>query len=311
MTLTYTLDNSLNDFSDILSQYMDWYREVSKILCFPEDLSDRQIPEIPKKFESWIKVLEEQDYIFKEDLARIKGLYGQLDKMSSAMIFQIRSTKKQISADQYQGIHVIFNEFMKIIQDVDRKSRIHNLGFDVLTGLRTVKAMHIDLQRELEKMERQGIPFSVAMVKIDSYADLVREEGDQTARIYQKLVAETILEAMRAYDDAYRLHNGEFLLCMKQSDLHGAVAALQRLYGLIAEKEIMITLKGESKKLTISSCIAEPLPEDNVDILLDYLRDDLKSVDEGSGALTAYAEISPVERYANAVIQDLNTGASS
>lgn len=307
MTLQYILDSRLQDYANLLGDYQGWYRSVLEILCYPETLSDDRfrMPVLPVAYMDWLQVLEGHDYVTNDEFNRMIGLQGQMLKMAEVLVSQVSSSRQKVSADQYKGFSVLYNEFAKLIQSVDRRVRIEAVGVDTLTGLRTQKAMIADIERELEKLERQGIPFTVAMVKIDFYRQLKQNEGEEGARHYQQAVAQTLLEALRSYDDGYRLHNGEFLLCMKQSDLHGGVAALQRLYTLLAEKGISIEVDGKIRALTLSSCIAEPIPEDNVDRLLEYLREDLKNAKEGTGSLLAYAEITPIERYYLSVEEDM------
>lgn len=307
MSLHYTFDKTLGGYRHLMAQHMDWFRQLNQVLCYPEAVKKENLalPDLPDKFEDWLNILIGDEYVHNDEAARLRGLHSQLDKMSGALVYQVRAKGEKISSDQYKGMAVIFNEFIKTLQQVDSESHIRNLGVDPRTGLKTRQAMYIDIQQELDKIARKGAPFALAMVRIDFFQKIIQQEGSQNARVYQKMVGETILEALRSYDDAYWLENGEFLLFMKQSDLYGAMSALQRLYALLIEKKIMITLDEGQRILTVSSCIAEPYPEDDVDQLLAFLREDLKQAKEGSGSLLAYADITPIERYANAIHHDL------
>jgi len=53
----------------------------------------------------------------------------------------------------------------------------------------------------------------------------------------------------------------------------------------------------ESKKASLSCCVAEPLPNDNLDNLLANMRNDLDTTDKNEDAVLEYYELSPLQRY--------------
>jgi GGDEF domain-containing protein len=151
-----------------------------------------------------------------------------------------------------------------------------------------------DLEREMERRSRRGKPFSLALVRIDRY-DEIREmqNVDEHARLLMTL-ANMIRKCLRSFDDAYRSGEGEFIMSLKHADISGGTAALNRLRRLLEEEKIVI---GVAFPLSLSGCVAEPMPGDDLSLLLGNMRHDLGRYGEHGGAALEYHEISPLQRF--------------
>lgn len=177
-------------------------------------------------------------------------------------------------------------------------------GLDVSTGLRSKKAMVIDLEREMERRARRGKPFCLALARIDNYEHIQELVSEERHREIVFAVARLIKKCIRSFDDAYRSGDGEFIMCLKHSDMGGGAAATTRLRRFLEEEQIMIQdEKGRSFPLTMSSCVAEPLPGNSLDELMANMRNDLlRFNNEAPGNATLeYFEQSSLSRY----IQDI------
>jgi diguanylate cyclase (GGDEF)-like protein len=174
-------------------------------------------------------------------------------------------------------------------------------GFDMLTGLRSRQMLTKDLEREMERRSRRGRPFCLALARIDHYAEMKANLPQADYETIISAVGEIIKLCMRSFDDAYRLGNGEFLMCLKQADMTGGTAGLGRLRKLLEEKAPYYTLKGQEVRLTMSSCVAEPQPGDDFESLMDNMRIDLDRFGGDAEMALEYLEVSPLERFVNAL----------
>lgn len=306
MVLRYTLDNSLRDFDRLTGDYLVWHRSVLDVLCFPDQVSyDYKVPARPELFEPWASLISKNGYCKADDLERLKGIQNQIHKMAEVFVSQITNSRKPLDREQFKAFNVLYDEFIKLLHKIDKNSRIENAGIDVRTGLKTSRVMELDIDREIERLAREGVPFCVGMIRIDFYKEILDARGDTSVEGVEKIIAHLIMQCLRNYDDGYRSGDGEFLIILKQTDVHGGIAAIQRLNSLLEEQHVHIDVLGVKKPLSISACVAEPFPEDDVDKLLTFLRDDLKNAREGASTLMAFVESSPIERYVQSLEQDL------
>jgi hypothetical protein len=73
---------------------------------------------------------------------------------------------------------------------------------------------------------------------------------------------------------------------------------LERLKAELEKQNIEFDIASDTKKLSMSCCISEPLEYDLVDQLLDNLRKELLSSDRRSDRIFEYYEVSPLQKYA-------------
>ena len=164
-------------------------------------------------------------------------------------------------------------------------------------GLRSQHAMEIDIARELERRARRGNPFTLALARIDNY-DEFRSIIDpaQHKQVFGTL-GRLIKKCVRSFDDAYRSGDCEFIMSLKHAVSVGGTAAVNRLRGFLADEQIVIRVDGREIPLTMSYCVAEPVPGDTLEELLSNMRQDLDKWDEGGDQAVEYHEQSPLQRY--------------
>jgi diguanylate cyclase len=282
-----------NALSPILDELSEWYSDLLCHLFYPEDIC-RDLAECASpSFELWLKNAADSPYIEPEILQKLENLNRDLHILSGAMFREARDSKQKPLAKCYDQLSTIYFA----IRRVELDAVLEDSGIDALTGLRSKHAMKIDIEREIERLARRGKPFSLALARIDLYDQLVEEHGRERAREYTKIIAHLIKKSMRSFDDGYRLGNGEFILCLKQADVSGGVAALERLKKMLEEREIKFSLYGKDRHLTMSCCIAAPFPGDQVDELVDNLRKDLATSEKPANMLLEYHEMSELQRF--------------
>jgi diguanylate cyclase (GGDEF)-like protein len=289
--------SSLRAISPLIDEYAEWYGDVLRCLFYAEVDGAPLDNRVNNMFAEWKSGIERLEFIEYEAIDRLTELQRELQATAIALCQQ--SSDKGIKPDiaEFDKFSNLFYSLIVNLRRLEKDSVLEDSGIDVLTGLRSKNKLREDIDRELERLARRGKPFCLALAKIDLYEDIASEHGRSHAREYTKVVAGFIKKSVRSFDDAYRLGGGEFLLSLKQADMTGGIAALERLRRMLEASGTKFKSGGKERLLTMSCCIAEPLPDDNADELIDNLRADLLKVEMPSGAVLEYHEMSDLERY--------------
>lgn len=287
----------LHALSPILNEFSEWYGDLLRQLFYPEEIS-RDVPDCASpSFEVWLKEAASSPYVEPEMLKKLDDLNRDLHILSGALFRDARDNRVKPCGKSYDQLSTIYFALINNIRRLELDALLEDSGIDALTGLRSKHAMQADIERELERLARRGKPFSLALARIDLYDALVEEHGRDHAREYTKIIAHLIKKSMRSFDDGYRLGNGEFILCLKQADVSGGVAALERLKKLLEARNLKFFLHGAERYLTMSCCIAAPFPGDNVDELIHNLRKDMAASEKPANVLLEYHEMSDLQRF--------------
>lgn len=268
--------------SALIGEYLIWFSQVVRAGFYPDQTDRavsapafvRTIPEICEKLQSEII------------LDRIVSSQSNLHQIADNFI----GMEGPPSAGDYDLFWQTYEGVSTQLQRLERDLLLSDFGIDVQTGLRSSSVMLTELERELERRSRRGQPFAIAVLRIDD-ASL---RGEETILA---MTASAISKTIRSFDDAYVLKGGEFVVSLKHSDSTGALRFVARFNSAL--KDI------PEASHTVSACVAEPLPGDEIPQLLANIRadlDHLSGMERGSSG--QYEEISPLNRF----LQSLQEG---
>ncbi len=272
--------------SRMLDHYSEWFGRVMRKVFYPQDSGDISV-DPPEELESVLADMEEHNIHREttETLGRVTGeLHRSADKMFESG--QANAGNPDVKfMDEFINLH---DEFVNLIRRLEKDKLLDGSGIDPLTGLRTEEAMFRDLQQELERKARRGKPFCIVLAIIDGFSE--PEGGGQSAEDEKTLqiAADAIKTCIRTYDDAYYIGNGEYVLSLKHAALDGGMAAVDRLRRILREN---------GGGITMSYVTAEPGEGDDVQKLLEYLREDIRRYITEKDVSLQYYEISPLKRY--------------
>lgn len=297
MALDYQLESRLKDLAPVLDDLGAWYSRIMRVLAYPEAPQTSEQLTIPRSFSLWAQssVAEDDDVV--------SGLIGDMVALHAdveARAYSLLNTLVggvQPDITSFDHFVAAYEGFVSHMHSLERDLALHDTGFDRLTGLRTKHVMTRDLGLELDRLSRQGKPFCLALARIDRH-DVIKTSLAQTD--YDVLMhdaAEIIKKCIRSFDDAYYLGDGEFLMTLKQTEIGGGSAGLNRLRKLLEQNAPVFRIDGKDHRLSMSSCIAEPQPEDKVDQLLVNMRTDLNRYSGDGQAVVEYVEMSPIQRF--------------
>jgi len=285
MTLEYEQKTeTFSAVATILDDYIQWYMQVSTAVAYPNDASVEDDLSSPNSFLDWVNASMEKGSLLADVLDNLVGLYTDL-LASSEILIQTVSDHKKPDYQDYLDFKNLFDAFTGRLRRLERDSAAEGAGMDEKTGLRSQKVMEDDLKKEIERVARQGSPFSLVLTRIDNYLSF--EDKDSVI----ELTVDNIKKCMRTFDDAYYMDDGVFLLSLKQADMIGAQAATTRLQNFIKTDE------KNRDEVTLSYCMSEPVSGDEIDELVNNMKADLESYDDEEDVVLKFIELSPLQRY--------------
>lgn len=287
MALDYKQNNRINRMIALYDTYVVWMSAVSRFYA-QEDIAGMKTLIDPALMRDGSQE-DVADLIGEEQLKKIHHLNEAL----IASKHNLQNAEAERRKDAYKDFVVSFDEFVKEIKDLKRSIYYNENDFDPRTGLKSKKLMDYDIKLEMERLSRSGRQFCLALASIDGFEKIKQNGGDDAVKLALKKAGTAMIECLRPFDDAYYIGENQFLLCLKQADMHGAIRAFERLTEYLENRA---RTEG-ANAVKMVSCIAEPIPEDNVNELIQNLHKDLASVEMDAGDAFTYQELSPLERY--------------
>ncbi len=297
MAINYSDNEHVEALLFVLEDHASWFHMLLQNIFYPEEAHLLKPIEKPTSFAQWlVKATTDGGAMPPEIIEKLSALHSDLFKVSDALMQISSKTKKKPDRQAFQKFITVYEEFLLYIRRIERDIVLDGIGYDAFTGLRSKKLVRIDIERELQRLARQGKNFCVAMVKIDNF-DLIEKYAEQTEKDgYIKLVSSLIKLSIRSFDDAYYMGGNEFILCLKQAEVSGGVSALDRLRKELENQDVIIS--DDKPSLSMSCCIAEPVEGDNADELIRNLRFDLSlSQNKKADTVLEHHELSPLQRY--------------
>lgn len=300
MPVEYSKTEHWNALLPVLEEHTQWFNDLIEYLFYQGD-EGNSITSVtkPTSFAQWVVYANNSDQVQGEIIEKSTMLHADLFEKSDVLVATVRQTHAKPSHSDFKNFVTIFEEFMAYIRRLEKDFMIEGSGVDTFTGLRSKKMLKSDVKREMERLARQGKNFCIALGRIDNF-DFIRNNASQSeVDGYIKLVAGLIKLSIRSFDDAYYMGGDEFALCLKQADVSGGIAALERLRRELERQNIVMDPgDGMQKPLSMSCCIAEPVESDDVDELISNLKADLENSEEDlTDTVLRYRELSPLQRY--------------
>lgn len=284
MALEYRNPIKFEKIAPILEEYAQWFSNISLSLAYDEALDVIQNIHQPSSFKVWVEEASREEQLPPAVMANIIKIHDEMVGLGQQII---EALKRQDRPEQsvFVGFKDIYAAFLMHIRRLERDSAMDGSGIDEVTGLRSASVIESDLKKEMERVSRQGNPFSLVVMRIDRFV------GQKSQDRALSMAVENVKRCMRSFDDAYYLGQGMFLLSLKHADIIGAQAAVGRLQNFLIEDE------GNIDKMTMSYCMAEPVAGDDIKLLLKNMKQDLVDHLNDMDAVLKFVEVSALERY--------------
>lgn len=286
MALEYKTHTRFETLAPILEEYAAWFGNIAYRIAYLDDLDGEiQIIVLPNSFKNWIDDPETKESISNFLLEDMSKAHDDMVKVGGMIVNTLKDKKKPAKRD-FADFKNLYNAFLMRLRRVEKDNVYDGSGVDSDTGLRSAAVLKDDLKEEMERLGRQGNPFSLVVSRIDFFA------GNKNQSKAIEIVVRCIKKCMRSFDDAYYLGQGEFLLSLKHADKIGGKAAINRLQAYLTEEE-------ENKDtMTMSYCLTEPSVGDDISEVMDNMRQDLIDHMNEANIVLELTEVSALERFA-------------
>ena len=127
---------------------------------------------------------------------------------------------------------------------------------DELTGIMNRREFQRFLSEEWRRSERFKHPFALVLADLDHFKLINDTHGHHAGDEVLRHVASLLAGQLRNVDRVARHGGEEFALLMVETDRKSAVAAMQRLYALLAENPCILEPQGLTLAVTLSAGIA-------------------------------------------------------
>ena len=303
MVLRYTGALSNDMILADIDAHADWHGRLLRKILFPDAPASvapqDSIAFPPMTLVDWCRKEAREGRLEAKLVERYFAVHGDMATSAAAFLKEPRSLEAydlfMRSYEAYiQALHRLHQEVLSVTPSIDP-----------VTGLRSISGMDRDIKREMDRFARDGAPFCLCAIEIDSMRDLQlrydRKALDQVCADLAGMMTIT----MRSFDDAFYMGKGDFLLCLKQVDLLSACAVMDRLRGQVEGKDFPTGMEGVTTRVTVSIGVAEPLKGDEVEDIRTRAKEALERAKaEGGNRVEEHKEISPLAQYARDMKSD-------
>lgn len=116
---------------------------------------------------------------------------------------------------------------------------------DSLTGLFNFGFFQLSLNREIQRSNRYGNPFILALIDIDNFAEYNQQHGSLKGDLMLKEIGRIIKKNIRQTDLAARHTNDEFAVIQVECNPEDAAVAMERIAGevkLMSTKDLSVSI---------------------------------------------------------------------
>lgn len=276
-----------DELADIIDEHIEWFGHLCVAVAYANDRNTTHGAIVPESFELWYKKTSAAKIFPEESMANLAAMHDDMARQCEMAIQKVKTgVKPELKA--FEDVKQLFDGFIIRLLRLEREEGFDESGLNEETNMRSEEFMLADMKKEMERVARQGKPFTLIYTKIDNF------QGIEDTSSALKLVSKHVKRCLRTFDDAYYLENGAFVLSLKQSDTFGAQAATMRLQQGLRQDE-------ENNGVSMSYCIAEPVPEDDIAALIGNMKDDLAKYEGEQDIVLKFLEVSPLQRYIDAI----------
>ena len=147
---------------------------------------------------------------------------------------------------------------------------LRDAHLDELTGAYSRGLGLLTLGNEIQRAQRSGEPFAVALVDVDGLRSINDRDGREAGDAMLRSVAAALRAHLRSYDPIVRVGGDEFLCAFANTRLP---VAAQRL------ETVRLALSANG---AISGAVAELQPRDTLEALIARAHDELDAVKRGA-----------------------------
>lgn len=297
MALDYEVKFRWTKLFPVLDEHTAWFHDFLNLVFYSDFNSAQEPLSRPVSFLEWLETAKKDEGIQAEVVDQLIRLHSDLFSHADSLLKIVQQTKAKPDNKSFQEFMTIYEEFVLSLRRLESDFMLEDSGYDPFTGLRSPANLFSDIDREMQRLCRQGRSFCLAIARIDNFSAIEKSYSQSEKNAFIKLVSDLVKLSIRTFDDAYHVGKGEFVLSLKQADIKGGFSALERLRRELELQSITLEIENQKRLLSMSCCIAEPVYGDDIQDLLNNLRTGLNNTDKKTDRVLEYFELSPLQRY--------------
>ena len=141
---------------------------------------------------------------------------------------------------------------------------------DSLTHLFNRRQLYPIIQKELDRVARNKVPFSVLLMDIDHFKKFNDTYGHAGGDLLLTGFADKMRSAIRQMDSAFRFGGEEFVVLLPETTSRDAMIPAERFRQLIADSLFLMPPDGRPVSVTVSVGIAECRDGDTIDEVIRH-----------------------------------------
>ena len=236
--------------------------------------ASQTLAKVCQPFKNWTDLVGKTDYdIFPEKYADMyyeleKQIYAGKDIACGIHEYVTTEGKKgwvdnrkyPIRSDKGLGIG-LFGIARDITERINLENKLkHQVQTDFLTGLSS-RAYFLEIvQRELNRITREGIPSSILMIDIDLFKHVNDTYGHQAGDVVLVKLADICRNFFQTKELIGRLGGEEFSILLPNTSLENALPIAECLRETIANTEVWVDSMNVPIRFTVSIGISTLLP---------------------------------------------------
>jgi diguanylate cyclase (GGDEF)-like protein/PAS domain S-box-containing protein len=191
---------------------------------------------------------------------RVDGFEAQLRTARGDGLWVIMSA----NVIEIEGEPCFFVSFAQIDEQKALEARLEHLAStDELTGVVNRRRLFELAKADLDRAERYGRPFSVAMIDVDHFKKLNDEHGHAAGDSALRALVGIVAPVLRKVDVLGRYGGEEFLLLLAETDAEGASEVAERVRAAIEAES-----GSHGHAITVSVGVAQRFEAEGLDALL-------------------------------------------
>lgn len=301
MAVSYVQTISADMIVAEIETLLDWQNDVLRQCLFPEAQVRPADTHAPSALLLWCQREQEKNLLDPKFVEKMQSIHGLLGAAADAAIAHCAGGQP-LTVELYDELEHQCEAFATCLRRLQQAMADSAMSVDPVTGLRTVAGMRNDIQREQDRFDRKGAPFSIAAMEIDNVDALLQHYDRRTMEGVYGHVAQVVTGLIRSFDDAYFLGRGEYLLVLKHLEFAQAGTVMERLRGQVEGTPYLLP-DGSQINLTASFGLTEALPRDTPDLGIEHAQSALLDAKDRGNCVMEYKEMSALSRYAQDIKQ--------
>jgi len=284
------------ELSSLLDAYVGWLLKFPTYFLYPEETQELQGMTALDAVDHWLAGLKESGFS-ERSFAQIEAVHLDVKRVINDFLETFAMRGLVPSYQDYLGLMALFEEFVALAKRVIAEK--NGTGTQISSQfLRPITFLENDLQRELDRLSRNGKPFCLAYVRL-MHSDEEAQEAHILANpeILEK-VSEIFYEALRSYDDAYQISGSDLVVSLKQIGTYDALSTMERLArSLEKHGNVFKTVDGHSFQVSLSYYVLQQHPDKEPAEILELLKKNIDDIGNKSKKIFSYREVSSLQRF--------------